>query len=45
MLEYADNCRSAFQFASREFNEYMENIGLPYSPELAQLWVNDSKKH
>ena len=44
-LEYADSCRSAFRVASREFKEYMEDIGLPYSPELAQQWVNDSKEH
>lgn len=30
-LEYADSCRSAFRIASREFEEYMEDIGLPYS--------------
>ena len=44
-LEYADSCRSTFRVASREFKEYMEDIGLPYSPELAQQWVNDSKEH
>jgi site-specific recombinase XerD len=43
-LEYADSCRSAFRVASREFKEYMEDIGFPYSPELAKQWVNDSKE-
>jgi len=45
MLEYAGSCRSAFRVASREFKEYMEYIGLPYSPELSRQWVNDSKEH
>ena len=44
-LEYAGSCRSAFRIASREFEEYMEDIGLPYSPDLAQQWVNNSKEH
>lgn len=44
-LEYAGSCRSAFRVASREFKEYMEVIGLPYSSDLAQQWVNDSKEH
>lgn len=44
-LEYAGSCRSAFRVASREFKEYMEDIGLPYSPELVQQWVNGSKEH
>ncbi len=29
-LKYAHSCRSAFQVACREFNEYMEEICLPY---------------
>lgn len=44
-LEYAGSCRSAFRVASSEFEEYMEDIGLPYSPELAHQWVNESKEH
>ena len=44
-LEYAGSCRSAFRVASRECKEYMKDIDLPYSPELAQQWVNNSKKH
>jgi len=45
MLEYADSCRYVFQIAAKEFKIYMEDTGLPYSPGLAQRWVNDSKKH
>ena len=44
-LEYADSCRSAFRIASKDFKKYMEDAGLPYSPGLAQQWVNDSKEH
>jgi len=44
-LEYAESCRSAFRITCRKFKEYMEDIGLPYSPELAQQWINDSKEH
>ena len=44
-LEYSGSCRSAFQVASREFKEYMRDIGLPYSPELVQQWINISKEH
>ena len=44
-LEYAASCRSAFRVACREFKEYMEDIGRPYSPDLAQRWVNDSKEN
>lgn len=44
-LEYADSCRSAFRVASKEFKEYMEDNGLPYSLELAQQWIRDSKEH
>lgn len=44
-LKYAHSCRSAFQVACREFKEYMAEIGLPYSPELAQQWVNDRKEY
>jgi len=44
-LEYAESCRSAFRVASREFKEYMEDLGLPYSHELAQQWINESKEH
>jgi len=44
-LEYVDSCCSAFRVTSRDFKEYMEDIGLPYSPELAQQWFNDNKKH
>ena len=44
-LEYADSSRYAFQLISKEFKKYMEDIGLPYSPELAQQWINDSKEH
>ena len=45
VLEYADSSRYAFQLVSKEFKKYMEDIGLPYSPGLAQRWVNDSKEH
>jgi hypothetical protein len=45
MLEYADSCRSAFRVASKEFKEYLKDIGLPYSTELAQQWLSDSKEH
>ena len=44
-LEYVGSCRSVFRVASREFKEYMEDIGLPYSPELVQQWVNNSTEH
>lgn len=44
-LEYSDSCRSAFRIASREFKVYMEDIGLPYSTDLAERWINDSKVH
>lgn len=44
-LEYADSCCSVFRIATREFKEYMEGIGLPYSPELTKQWINDSKEH
>ena len=44
-LEYAGSCRSAFRVTSREFKEYMKDIGLPYSHDLAQQWLNDSKEH
>ncbi len=44
-LGYATSCRYAFQLASKEFKEYMEDIELPYSTELAQQWVNEGKKH
>jgi len=44
-LEYSDSCCSAFRVASREFKKYMESIGLPYSPQLAQQWVNGTKGH
>ena len=44
-LEYADSCRYTFQLASKEFKKYMEDANLPYSPSLAQRWVNDSKEH
>ncbi len=44
-FEYAGSCRYAFQLAAREFKEYMKNIGLPYSPELAQQWITESKEH
>ena len=44
-LEYADSCRSAFRVTSNEFKKYMEYIGLPYSNELAQQWINDRKEH
>jgi site-specific recombinase XerD len=44
-LEYADSCRYTFQLASKEFKKYMEDTNLPYSPGLAQRWVNDSKEH
>lgn len=42
-LKYAESCRSAFRVASREFKEYMEEAGLLYSPELAQLWIYERK--
>lgn len=38
--EYAGRSRSALQVASREFKECIKDIGLPYSPKLAQQWVN-----
>ncbi len=44
-LRYAESCRYSFRNATREFKEYMEVMGLPYSPELAQKWVDDSKEH
>lgn len=44
-LEYAHSCRSAFQVSCKEFKEYMEEIGLPYSPEFAQQWINKRKEH
>ena len=44
-LEYANSSRYTFQLASKEFNKYMEDVGLPYSPGLVQRWVNDSKEH
>lgn len=44
-LEYAVSCRYSFRNAAREFKEYMEDMDLPYSPELAQKWVNDNKQH
>src|SRR5665648_1164192 len=44
-LEYAGSCRSAFRLTTRGFKEYMEGIGLPYSPKLAQHWINNSKEH
>lgn len=42
-LEYSASCLSSFRVASREFNEYLD--GLPYSPQLAQQWVNETKEH
>ena len=44
-LEYAESGRYAFRLASKEFKKYMEDVNLPYSPDLAQRWVNDSKEH
>jgi site-specific recombinase XerD/glycosyltransferase involved in cell wall biosynthesis len=44
-LEYAESGRYAFKLASKEFKKYMEDVNLPYSPGLAQRWVNDSKEH
>ena len=44
-LEYANSSRYTFQLASKEFNKYMEDANLPYSPRLVQRWVNDSKEH
>ena len=44
-LEYEDSSRYAFHLASKRFKKYMENVNLPYSPELAKRWVNDSKEH
>lgn len=44
-LEYSESCRSAFRVAAREFKKYMEDIGHPYSPEIAKQWINDSKEH
>ena len=44
-LEYAESCCYTFQLASKEFKKYMEDANLPYSPGLAQRWVNDSKEH
>ncbi len=38
--EYSNSCRSAFRIAAREFEVYMERLGLTYSPQLAQQWVN-----
>ena len=45
MLEYADSGRYVFKLASKEFKKYMEDANLPYSPGLAQRWVNDKKEH
>lgn len=44
-IEYVDSRRSAFRVATMEFKKYLEENGLPYSPELAQQWINDSKEH
>ena len=43
-LEYSSSCVSAFKIASREFKEYMDYFNLPYTFELSQQWINDSKK-
>lgn len=39
--EYSPSCRSAFRIAAREFEGYMERLGMTYSPQLAQQWVNE----
>ena len=39
--EYSPSCRSAFRIAAREFEGYMEGLGLTYSPQLAQQLVNE----
>jgi len=44
-LEYAESGCYAFKLASKEFKKYMEDANLPYSPGLAQRWVNDKKEH
>ncbi len=44
-LEYAESGRYTFRLDSKEFKKYMEDVNLPYSPDLAQQWVNDSKEH
>ena len=44
-FEYAKSCRSAFRVAAREFKKYMEDIKLPYCPELAQQWIDVNTEH
>jgi site-specific recombinase XerD len=44
-LEYEDSSLYVFKLASKEFKKYMEDANLPYSPGLAQRWINDSKEH
>lgn len=44
-FEYSDSCCSAFRVATREFKEYMENLGLSYSTKLASQWINSNKEH
>lgn len=39
-LEYSPSCCSAFQIATREFREFMQATGFPYSPQLAQRWIS-----
>lgn len=43
-LDYSGSCSSAFWIATKEFKEYMEDIDLPFTHELGQQWVNDSRK-
>lgn len=38
--EYSPSCRSAFRIAAQEFDGYMEDLGLTYSPQLAQQWLH-----
>ena len=44
-FEYADSCCYTFLSTTREFKKYMENMNLPYSPELSQKWINKKKKY
>ncbi|KPV43989.1 hypothetical protein [Alicyclobacillus ferrooxydans] len=44
-LQYSDSCLSAFRIAYKEFKQYTEDAGLPYSRNLAQCWLNDNKDH
>lgn len=43
-LNYTSSCRYAFRIVVREFKKYKEDIGLPYSPELFQQWINSNRE-